>query len=473
MYSLIFYGIVISIIFSLYVRINPNYLDWIKNFSLKSKTVLVEPELNEKIDTPPEKEYSAQERLQRWDKYYQEGFLELAINEYNSSLLSDRKAETYQKIAQIHLEMGALDDAEKNLLLAVSIENNTDYILDLVRVKIKQFKFKSAYDLLWRIKENSDKKRYLVFILELLNADFDASKNKLISTLPLISDLNIKTKLVVIKEAFDEYAVYKDSVKIHLQLLIAKALTRWFEFEISEKIIKDIFEVRGDYRDAWIISWYNNLRLWRLQFALDNLQKAYELDPTKAETQFYLWLVYDDMWKVYETKDYYEKALVNNYKPKSQVVQRLAQLAQKTWDYKLAVDSYKEMLTLNDKTVENFQLPIDILINHLHDYELANNFASWAVKVHPNEAFAYALQWYTLYYLWKLDEAKSIIVKSIWMDPKIPNNYYYAGLISKQEWNSQLALKQFEMAYKNDVHWDVWRKAIKEYNELLKNDVPN
>ena len=463
MYTFIFYGIIIAIFLSLFFDID---LQKIRNFDFSENKV---EEITQIKKIKKIEKYSYTDRIKRWDFYLQEWFLKLASWEYSNAIIEDNKPEAYLKLAKTQITLLEFEKAESNLLTAIWLEQSEEMIEVLIRLKIKQSNFKSAFDLINKLEIWSDNAQYLQLILWLLNRNFESSFDQLNALIAKTKNQNMKAKLLWIKDAFNEFNSYKDWKIEHLELLIAKALSRAYEFEISTKLTKQIVETKWNYRDAWIILWYNYLRIWDSQQSLKNLLRAYELDSTKPETLFYMWLVYEDIWKKRLASEYYKKALAWDYEPRSHIIQKLAELSSENWDDQLAIQMYREMLSLNSSDIQNFYYPIEILINKLQDYGLALRFWQWAVRRHPDNAFAHSLLWWTLLVNGKIEEAKKSLQVSIKKDNDIANNYLYAWMLSEKIWDINTALIQYSIAYKKDLNWKVWREAVKRYNSILNN----
>ena len=463
MYTFIFYVIVVSIIVSLFFKYNSDFLKP-ANLAKINKQI-------EKIEIVTKKTtvYSYDERINRWDYYLGEWFLDLASTEYSNALLEKVDPIAYKKLANTQILLWSFTKAETNLLSAIEIMSSDDLILDLIKLKVKLWDFNSATELIQKIEIPSYEKNYLIYILWLLWKDFETSRSDVEYLIWIMEDEYILNKLIIIQNAFFEFDSYRDWKPEHLELLIAKALSNIEEYEISLKLIRDVLEMKPAYRDAWIMLWYNNLRIWNDEIALMNFQKAYDLDSTKAETLFYLWLVNENLWKKVLASDYFKRSLDNEYEPRSHIIQHLAELSAENWDDELSVEMYREMLSLNSDDIRNFYYPINILINRLKDYETALKFAQWAERRHSDKAFTYSLLWWAYLVNDDVENSKLNIQKSIQMDSSIPNNYLYAWMLSEKIWDNIAALRQYSIAYRKDINWKIWRESVESYNELLKN----
>jgi len=469
MYIFIFYGLILSIVISLFFKFNPSVLETLKdNFEKEQKEEIVYIEEIEEIEKPIH--YNYKERIERWNFYLNQNFLELAATEYSAALLEEKTIEAYKRLYQTQKTLWDYDKAEKNLLSAFKMKKDDSLTLDLVKIKIHKDEFKSAQDLLKTIKTNSLEKDYINFILSILKLD----KNKIEKDIVVLlnkakskGDKNIEMKLMVVKTALDEFSTYKDWKDEHLFLLIAKALSNGYQFEISSQVSKLIIQKRPDYRDWWILMGYNKMRVWDIESALNSMKKAYELDPTNSDTQFYLAVIYEDLWKKELSQKFYENALKNWYKPKSQIYQKLAQVYYENENYKSSVEMYKNMLSKNSKNVDYFILPFDISVSKLKDYKLWFKIAEWAVRRHPKEAISYSILWYWYLLNWDLVKAKENIQNSLKIDPELARSYLYAWMVSEKKWDTFTAMKQYEMAQKKDKKWKVGLEAIKKYNNLI------
>lgn len=531
MYIFVFYTLLISIFFSLFIKFNP---DFIKNFSENiGKTIsdfsenIFDFELSEKFfnnekNFSDDKKNSEKNILDnknfqisekkinqnifedfklfenRWDFYAKKNFIELAINEYNRSILEINKIEEYLKknisnkiklennlkklldskkilFEKLYKNQNLIWDfvkAEKNILNLISISSDEKFLFDLIRNKINQKDLEKAKLILNRVKNKNYKYFYFDFILNLdINSDKKVFEEKFKNLKYLTLkywDENYKSKIFALNSAIEEFKVYRDSQDIHLYTLLSKALTNSFEFEVSNKILWEVLRKREDYRDARIIFAYNKIRQWEAEKWLNILIWAENIDPTKPEIQFYKAIAYEDLWDLIKSKHNFLTALKNWYEPKSQIYQKLAEIYFKEWDFWESVIFYKKMLSVNSEKIEYFLLPFEIAIEKQKDFWLALKIAQWAKRRHPENALSDSILWYWYFLNWDIENAKKYLIKSLKLDTNLARNYLYAWEISMQEWQIANALKQFELAYKKDPNGKIWEKAIRFYNELIK-----
>jgi len=488
MYIFVFYTLLISIFFSLFVKFNPDFLEKFSENFLNDEKNISNEEKNFSEELKNSKEiFSFEDFENRWDFYSEQNFIELAINEYNRSILeikkieeenndlqkfSEEKKRVFEKLYKNQNLIWDFKKAEKNILNLVSISSNEDFLFDLIRNKINQKELEKAQLILNRVKNKNYKFYYFDFILNLdvkedikvLEKKFKILKN---STLKNWNP-NYKSKITVLDNSIEEYKTYRDSQRIHLYTLIWKALTNSFEFEVSNKILWEVLREREDYRDARIVFAYNKIRQWETEKWLNILIWAENIDPTKSEIQFYKAIAYEDLTDFTKSKHNFLTALKNWYEPKSQIYQKLAEIYFKEWDFKESIEFYKKMLSVNSENIDYFLLPFDIATEKQKDVKLALKIAQWADRRHSSNALAKSILWYWYFLNWDLEKAKEELKKSFELDKNLSRNYLYAWEISVKEWNTSSALKQFELAYKKDPNWKVWEKAIKFYNELLK-----
>lgn len=499
MYIFVFYTLLISIVFSIFVKLNPDFIPKFSEYFLKSeKNISLDKDSRlrgndnasggeNKKKSKKNIEESFKDSEWRWDFYASKNFIKLAINEYNKAVLEINKIEEknrnlkeflwdkkriYEKLYKNENLIWEYKKAEKNILNLVSLSSDEKYLFDLIRNKINQKDLKRAQLILDRVKNKNYKYYYFDFILNLdPNEDLKTLEKKFNKVKNLVEkswDENYKAKIFVLNNAIEEFKTYRDSQKIHLYTLIWKALTNSFEFEVSNKILWDVLKIREDYRDARIVFAYNKIRQWEPEKWLNILIWAEDIDSTKPEIQFYKAIAYEDLKKPIKAKHNYLIALKNWYEPKSQIYQKLAEIDFKEWDFWESIDFYKKMLSENSENVNYFLLPFNIAVENQKDFELALKIAQWADRRHPNNALAKSILWYWYFLNWDLETAKNELKKSFELDKNLARTYLYAWEISVKEWNIWIALKQFEIAYQKDSNWKVWEKAIRIYNKLIK-----
>lgn len=493
MYIFAFYTLLLSIVFSLFVKFNPNFFNDFSNFSEKifsseEKNFPDEWKILENKEEIQISEKNLPKEIElRWDFYKEKNFIELAINEYNRAILeiknfenknqgSERfledKKRIFEKLYQNQNLIWDYVKAEKNILNLVSISSNENYLFDLIRNKMNQKDLEKAQLILNRVQNKNYRYYYYDFVLNLdVNLELKdlEKKFKIVKNLVEKSwDENYKLKIFVLDNAIEEFKTYRDSQRIHLYTLLWKALTNSFEFEVSNKILWEVLREREDYRDARIIFAYNKIRQWEAEKWLNILIWAESIDSTKPEIQFYKAFAYEDLWDSTKAKHNFLTALKNWYEPKSQIYQKLAEIYFKEWDFSESINFYKQMLSVNSDNIDYFLLPFDIAVEKQKDFELALKIAQWADRRHPENALAKSILWYWYFLNWDLETSKEELKKSFEIDKNLARNYLYAWEISMKEWNISSALKQFEIAYQKDPNGKVWEKAIKFYNELLK-----
>lgn len=470
MYIFVFYSLLTAIVVSLFFKFNTWIIDDL-TAKFKKEPIIEEVIKVEETIVEVPKHYWYTERIERWDFYLKQNFLELAITEYDAALLEEKWFVAYERLYKAQTKLWQYKKAEKNLLSAYSLKKNDKIMIDLVKIKIHKNEFKSAYDLLKTIKTQNVEKDYINFTLNILKLNKKNIKSDIIPLLQKAKiswNINVEAKLKAIQSAIDEFWTYQDWKDEHLFLLIWKALSNGYQFEISNQIIKTILTRRPDYRDWWMLLWYNQLRMWKNKMALESMIKAYEVDPTSPDIQFYLAITHEALWDKKNTQIFYEDALKNWYEPKSQLYQKLAEVYAENKEYKNSVEMYKKMLSKNSKNINYFLLPFDMSIDNLNDYQLWLKIAKWAKISHPKNAISYSILWYAHFLNWNTEEAKKNIQKSIQIDQNLARSYLYAWMISEKNWDTFSAIKQYELAQKKDLKWKIWLLAIKKYNNLIK-----
>jgi tetratricopeptide (TPR) repeat protein len=431
-------------------------LQWISFLETKQEVVI------ETKEVILEDQYNYSERIQRGDSYLDQGFAELAQDEYLKALKQDNKnLPAYIKLAYTQEVLKNFKGALYNLRQAEKLENTLAIQIAIVKNLIHISDFTAAEKILRLYEKPSSEMQYLLDILQLLKVEYWNQE-----TQTVLEGEFLKYKRI--QEAFDSFAVYQGGQKIFLQTLIVKALIDNADYEVALSLVDMILTQRSDYRDAWIMQGYAYLQLEDFVKSKKSLEKAYDLDTAKPETQYFLGIALEEMQQKNKALEFYHLAYKNGYEPKVHVIQKIANLSLEFGYYKEAYKLYEEKLVLSNTDIDSYVRPISIALINLSDTAKAENLAEWSRKVFPNEAQSYNLSAWVEIEKGDLLRAQSFLNQSFSFNKNFAPAYYNQGRIYEIQGNNEKALENYEKAYKNNKVGDnISEIAAQSYNRLL------
>ena len=414
-------------------------------------------------DKIPVKVFSSSEHIERGNSYMKQGFVELARDEFLQAANKSQASElAYIRLANAQTLLKNYDGAIQNLQYASKLNNSPTIQLALAKNFIKKQDFETALGILTIIEQTSEESSYYKTIIDLLNQEeIDAS-----ISIPFSESF---TKSQEIQKAFDEFSLQQDGQQVFLRALIAKALIQNQDFELAHSFLQQALNLRSDYRDAWIMLGYTELNFENYTKAKKAYEHAYDLDPTKAETQFFLAIAYEELDEKEKALEFYQLAFKNQYTPKSHVIQKIAELSLNLGYYSEAFKLYEELLKITHDDADSFIRPVWIAIDKLSDLEKAEQMASWAQSLYPNSAQSYNLLAWVFIEKQEYPQAQKQLNSAFAIDPLFAAAHYNQGLLYEQTGKLENALSSYERAYRQDKDGPIGNLAAQEYNRLMTN----
>lgn len=404
--------------------------------------------------------YTTIEHVSRGNIYLKQGFAELARDEFVKAVNKDPKNQiAYIRLADTQMLLKNYQGAFQNLEHAEQINNTADIQLKKAQNLIHLNSFEKATATLKPLQGQGDEIDYTLFILFLLTTIDQTSS---------VPHSDTFAKSATLQKAFDEFALYKGSQTIYLKALIAKALVSNKDFEIAIQILNSVLSERSDYRDAWIMLGYSYMNLENYTKAQESLSHAYDLDPTKAETQYFLGVALEEMGNKTQALEFYQLAYKNKYEPRAHVIQKIAELSLEFGDYQEAFNLYAELVKTTHENVDSFIRPVWIALSKLSNLEKAQQVAEWALAAYPNEAQSYNLLAWVSIEKGNFNQAQTLLNQAFKINPNFAAAHYNQGLLYEKKGNEKKALASYEMAYQIDKNGPIGGVAAEAYNRLEK-----
>lgn len=267
--------------------------------------------------------------------------------------------------------------------------------------------------------------------------------------------------------AYTEYARFPESPKTHLDTLLARAFNATGYFTLAAAKLQPVIAANPDYRDAWLLLGYSYYARAKYPAARQAYQTAYDLDPTRAEAQYFLGLTAVQLHDLPAAEEYFMLALKNKYAHPAEVTRQLAEVTYAAGKFDAAAGYYAALLRLGEVDVTAFTRPIYLYLEKLHDGNTAWRLAQQAVAAYPQSAEAQNLAGWVSIKNGFLDEGYDYLVRATELNPALPAPYYNFGLYYEAKNSLENAQKMYRKAYELDPAGGIGRLSAEAYNRLL------
>lgn len=355
--------------------------------------------------------------LRRGDVFALQGEWKDAQDEYQQAVKAGGGLTALRKLAQAQLQRrdirGATDTLDQ---LRRAGARSEDILLLESTIDLRSGQLDKAKTLL-AAADDSPQKHYGLALLAIVTGDNDTAKKEL----QLVEngwEPVLRSYAQTLIGAYDEYALFPNSPVIHLQTLIGHALAQVQECELALPIVSQVTRTQDDYRDAWIVQGFCELTTERYQEALASLERAYQLDPEKPETQYFLGRAYSAMNDHGNALTFLQYALQNGFTPESEVRRLIASEAVQSGNIGLALDQYDAMTTLQDASLDTYNEYVTTALAAGKKQE-AMVKAQEATVRYPAEAVAWDLLGWAEGESGNKDLAKQHLQKALQLNPAL------------------------------------------------------
>ncbi len=454
-----------------------NAFDSIRSFlGLEDETITVptKPRLPTLVEKKPEEmNLSYEELLKKGDDYYERGFLTLAANEYvKAANLESERVKPYLQLMQVHFDLADYDKARRNAEQVLNLEpGNYQARYFLVLTDLKQSNFTEAYEQIGKLLGEGITDPRLTYYQALIKIAFSQHKEAKTLLKETRAALEEGDELIAgideLLSAYEEFEFAEAAEDLYLSELLARAFNKIGEYELAVYKSKEILKTRPDLRDAWILLGFAYLNLEKYLFALTSFEHAYEIDPERPATQYFLGITYAEISRNEDAIVYLNYALKNGFEPAIVVKRKLADLYLDVGNYEESVKAYQEVLEFNNQDINAFVRPIWIYLDFLNQPEKALKLGEAAVMRFPEDAMAYNLLGWSQIGTQNFVEAEKNLKKAIHTDPELTAAYYNLGKLYEQLDKKDLALENYQKAYELDQNGSIGNLAAKRYNAIL------
>lgn len=301
--------------------------------------------------------------LRQGDIYALEGNWTAAQAAYTQAVAEDGSLPVLRKLAQAQLQSRNYESAKKTIeKLAAQGASEPDIMLLNSIVLLRTGEIVAARQLL-STATDSPQAHYGLALLAIAEGNHTQAQAELVAVQAGYEPI-LRSKAQTIQAAYNEYALFPDSSDIHLITLLARSLSQVQECELALPLLVQVTSTKPDYRDAWIVQGYCELFTERTENAITSFQTAYNLDPQKTATQYFLGRAYYAREDFTNAITFFEYALGNGFTPASELYALIANAAEQTNNYTLAFAQYSKLLQ-SEKSAYNYKkyMQIGLRIN--------------------------------------------------------------------------------------------------------------
>jgi len=282
--------------------------------------LLTEYKNNEQVEIIENQPANYSEYIITGNKFMEQGNFLKAIENFQKAVsINNSSVEPLIKLTQAYLKNNQPKEAQSSISSAQSIRKNDLTVqLLLAQSYLDQRNFPAAKSLIDQLDQNNQEVIYYKGLLQILNQKFKEAKETL-------SPLQ-KPEAENFRNAYQKFEYFKEGETLHLQVLLAKALTEVGQYQASIPLLFDVINKKKNYLDAWIVLGYAYLNINQSLDAIDALTNAKDLNPEKPETLFLLGLAHFSNNDIEKAIFYLEKSDESGYEPKEQIDLKLADL---------------------------------------------------------------------------------------------------------------------------------------------------
>jgi tetratricopeptide (TPR) repeat protein len=399
-------------------------------------------------------------------------YFSLAMAEYQAILDIDPSHEeaTYG-LGKAAYAAESYELALQQFLLAANnatTESEANLMVGKTYLELKQFDQALSHFQSLQQTTNSAEALYYTAVLQAFYGNYDEASAIFNQVIEQGGAANLTQNANNYLETMAEFSLSQDVNPQFQQTLIARSLAETQEYSLALYLLYTVLADAEDYRDAWIIMGYIYLSKEQYQDAQEALLKAVELDPSKAESRYFLGLSY------YGQEDYasaitqLELALASDYQPKLPLYQHLADAAVYVEDYEKAVAAYENVLVIDSSHVNRYIRPIWIHLDILNDTAKALELAETAITEHPNEAMAYSLLGWVETIQGDYRKAEENLNYALILNPDLAAAYLNLGRLYEMQEKWDEAEENYKRAYTLDANGSVGSLAAERYNTIVQ-----
>ncbi|MCK5475777.1 MAG: tetratricopeptide repeat protein [Candidatus Pacebacteria bacterium] len=247
-----------------------------------------------------------QARIRRAEIFLRFNQLENAQNEINSALRENKyDHRAYEIMGDIYYKKGDILNAIKYYNKAIDFDDKESLNIKLAKSLIANNQNSKASELLLNLFSQNDNNIEITYLLGLLEFYSDNDLNDYFERIETSENDLYKNNISIIEDSLKNKRSIKN--KKYNDILIAGLFNKINEPYFAINKTKEVIKLDQSYRDAWIelgksyfvVKDYNN--------ALDDFNRALELDSNNPEILFWIARVYEQVGNNIKSAEYMER----------------------------------------------------------------------------------------------------------------------------------------------------------------------
>jgi tetratricopeptide (TPR) repeat protein len=402
----------------------------------------------------------------------------------------------YLILAEIYLRSGDVWKLE-NLLVEMEkrFPGNSEILVIRTRQWIAARKFSDVLDIMDQTENLPPELEFYKAVLYALQNNHDGAKE----ILKNLQQLDVATKAPIVSEdglidpyegervltsavavkikelsiVYEEFENLAEGKNAHLYAEMAKVLATYNEGTLARELADTAIKEDVSYIDAWILRGYSQMLLRDYARAELDLRQAYELDPLRPETQYFLALTLYEQEKLDEAALFFEKALDYDFEFSAEVRWKLLDIFSSQQKYDQVIELYRDLLDYDTES-ERFISAIHTAVDLLKQPSVALEFSQILYEQDPSDIMAANVHGWALIANAKYVEAGQILEAAREADPQNPRTYLNLGLLFEEQNKIEDAKRYYKKCYElgsTDAEYNsIVNLAVDKYNQLIDAD---
>jgi len=306
-----------------------------------------------------------------------------------------------------------------------------------------------------------------------------ATKDPIVSAAGLIDQYEgervltpaVAVKIKELSIVYEEFENLAEGKNAHLYAEMAKVLATHNEGTLARELADTSIKEDVTYIDAWILRGYAQMLLRDYVRAELDLRQAYELDPLRPETQYFLALTLFEQQKLDEAALFFEKALDYDFEFSAEVRWKLLDIFSAQQKYDQVIELYRDLLDYDTES-ERFISAIHTAVDLLKQPSVALEFSEILYAQDPSDVTSANVHGWALIANEKYVEAGQILEAAREADPQNPRTYLNLGLLFEEQNKLEEAKTYYKKCYelgKDDAEFNsVVNLVVDKFNQLVE-----
>lgn len=274
---------------------------------------------------------------------------------------------------------------------------------------------------------------------------------------------NILDIINIFNNSWSKDPLYKNA------LIAWRFLQNW-DYTVAIKIWEEILKQRPDYKAILEIVWSWYYKIWKYKEAWDILAKYYSLDTKNTKVAYMLWMINFYQWNYTTSTLFFNNAILNWYKPKTELERKLIYNYFLIWDNKWMLNVFRYLLTEPDVQEDDYKIWIFIALEENDKLKAATWAKKWLDKFSESESInAFNIEINRLF--WKIDEAEKYLSKAFSLNKDNHLVYFYAWNLAYDKNDFENAKNYYNKAIELDKEWLFAEKAQNMITQTIQKEV--